>query len=245
MTARLHHIEASPDLVERVYRALLDAICDGTLRPGQRVMQEELAEQLAVSRQPVMQALRLLRKDGFVQDAPLISGPSARTRGLQVSPLDAGLIAQVYQVRGALDLLAVRLATARRARIAPALLAAGRKAVQGSEIKAMIDADAAFHCAIYEAAGNPLIAESAQLHWQHIRRAMGLALQLHQIRKPVWAEHEAIAEAIADGDLLRAEQLMGEHTGKAALTLTEQLALPDAGREASPNPNLRGRRQQL
>jgi DNA-binding FadR family transcriptional regulator len=64
----------------------------------------------------------------------------------------------------------------------------------------LIEADMAFHSAIYRAAGNPLIEQSAQLHWHHIRRAMGLALQSHQLRKPVWEEHEAIAHAIADGD---------------------------------------------
>ncbi|MBX3610009.1 MAG: GntR family transcriptional regulator [Hydrogenophaga sp.] len=245
MSAQLHQIETSPDLVERVYRALLDAICTGALRPGQRVMQEELAEQLAVSRQPVMQALRLLRKDGFVRDAPLISGPSARTRGLQVCPLDADLIAQVYQVRGALDLLAVRLAAAQRVRIDPAIFEAGRLAVERAEIKAMIDADAAFHTAIYAAAGNPLIAQTAQLHWQHIRRAMGVALQSYQIRKPVWEEHEAIAAAIADGDAMRATQLMSEHTGKAASALTALMTQPESAAATAATDQLRGRRQLL
>jgi hypothetical protein len=50
--------------------ALLDAISDGSLAPGERITQEDIAEQLAVSRQPVLQALRLLKKDGFVLDAP-------------------------------------------------------------------------------------------------------------------------------------------------------------------------------
>ena len=93
MTAQLHKIEASPDLADQVYRALLDAISDGTLAPGQRITQDELAERFAVSRQPVMQALRLLKKDGFVQDAPIAHGPAGRCRGLQVTPIDAAWIA--------------------------------------------------------------------------------------------------------------------------------------------------------
>ncbi|MGL4229861.1 MAG: GntR family transcriptional regulator, partial [Casimicrobium sp.] len=56
--ATLTRIESTPDLVDRVYRALLDAISEGTLSPGARMTQEEIAEQLAVSRQPVLQALR-------------------------------------------------------------------------------------------------------------------------------------------------------------------------------------------
>ena len=60
MTAELVKLQAAPDLVDQVYRALLDAISDGSLAPGTRVTEEDLAERLAVSRQPVVQAFRLL-----------------------------------------------------------------------------------------------------------------------------------------------------------------------------------------
>src|SRR4051812_28486941 len=153
MPAQLLQLEATPDLVDRVYRSLLDAISDGSLAPGERLTQEEIAQQLAVSRQPVLQALRLLKKDGFVQDAP--------GRGLQVTPLEPQGIRHMYQVRGALDALAARLAAQRRFRLDPAVLAAGRAAARGDNVNAMIEADLTFHRALYEAAGNPLIGESA------------------------------------------------------------------------------------
>lgn len=220
MTAQLLQLETTPDLADQVYRALLDAISDGSLAPGQRITQEDLAQQLAVSRQPVMQALRLLKKDGFVQDAP--------GRGLQVTPLNARWITQVYEVRGALDALAVRLAAGRRTRLSPALFARGRAAVAHDNIKAMIDADLAFHRALYQAAQNPLIEQSALLHWHHIRRAMGEALRASALREPVWDEHEAIAQAVAEGDAERAEALMRRHSGQAsaylAARMTEVLA---------------------
>ena len=97
---KLVRLESTPDLVEQVYRRLLDAISEGALAPGQRITQEDIADQLAVSRQPVLQALRLLKKDGFVQDAP--------GRGVLVAPLDADMTLKVYQVRGALDALAAQ-----------------------------------------------------------------------------------------------------------------------------------------
>ena len=62
MTAHLVKIESAPDLVDQVYRSLLDAISEGSLAPGERITQEDIAEKLAVSRQPVLQALRLLKK---------------------------------------------------------------------------------------------------------------------------------------------------------------------------------------
>ena len=165
MTPNLIKIESTPDLVEQVYASLLDAISDGTLTPGARIMQEDIAEQLAVSRQPVLQALRLLRKDGFVLDAP--------GRGVLVAPLDVTTLVQIYQVRSTLDALAAKLAAQAKAVLDSQLIIQGRMAARSTDIKAMMTADAAFHNAIYVASGNPLIAQTAQTHWHHIRRAMG------------------------------------------------------------------------
>ncbi len=211
MTAQLHKIEAMPDLVDQVYRTLLDAISQGSLAPGARITQEELAEQLAVSRQPVLQALRLLKKDGFILDAP--------GRGILVAPLDAAWLANVYQVRSALDGLAARLAAEHGMQLDIGLIAQGRKAARGKNIKAMMDADMAFHMAIYQAALNPLIEESAKLHWRHIRRAMGAVLQSAPLREAVWDEHEAIAQAITAGKADAAEKLMRGHGLNAGANL--------------------------
>lgn len=216
MTAKLVKLEAAPDLVEQVYRALLDAISEGSLVPGERITQEDIAERLAVSRQPVLQALRLLKKDGFVLDAP--------GRGVQVAPLDPQWIGKVYQVRGALDALAARLAAGHRYRMDPRIIEQGRKAARGKNIQAMIDADLAFHNALYTASQNPLIQESAHLHWRHLRRVMGAVLQSSRQRETVWDEHEAIAQAVAQGDEGRAVQLIDHHSRQASADLTHRLA---------------------
>ena len=216
MPAQLIKLQAAPDLVDQVYRALLDAISDGSLAPGARVTQEDLAERLAVSRQPVLQALRLLKKDGLLLDAP--------GRGLLVTPLDAEWIARVYEVRGALDALAARLAAARRAVIDPRLIEQGRRAARGRNVKAMIEADINFHAAIYAASGNPLIEQSAQLHWVHLRRVMGAVLQASKQRETIWDEHAAIAEAIAAGDAKRATALVEHHGRQASDNLLARLS---------------------
>ena len=215
MTTHLIKIESAPDLVEQVYASLLDAISDGTLPPGARLMQEDIAEQLAVSRQPVLQALRLLRKDGFVLDAP--------GRGVLVAPLDVTTLVQIYQVRSTLDALAARLAAQARCAIDAQLITQGRKAARGKDVKAMMTADAAFHTAIYAASGNPLIAQTAQTHWHHIRRAMGAVLQLSTMRESIWDEHEAIANAIAYGDEAKAEALIRQHGEDAGRNLAALL----------------------
>jgi DNA-binding GntR family transcriptional regulator len=217
MPAELIKLAGTPDLVDRVHGALLDAICDGSLAPGQRVTQDELASSLAVSRQPVLQALRLLKSEGLVLDAP--------GRGVLVAPLDAAWMAQVYEVRGALDALAARLAAVRRQSIDTALVAAGRAAAAGTDVKAMIDADLAFHHAIYAASGNALLGAIAAQHWHHLRRVMGAVLQASQQRSAVWDEHEAIADAIAAGQGERAATLITEHASNASRDLAQRLAL--------------------
>ena len=219
MTAHLIKIESTPDLVEQVYASLLDAISDGTLAPGARITQEEIAAQLAVSRQPVLQALRLLRKDGFVLDAP--------GRGVLVAPLDVNTLVQIYQVRSTLDALAAQLAAKSHAVLGAQLITEGRLAARGTDIKAMMTADAAFHTAIYAASGNPLIAQTAKTHWHHIRRAMGAVLQVSTMRESIWDEHEAIAKEIERGDAEQAETLIRQHGEDAgrnlAFLLTEAL----------------------
>ncbi|MDP3762376.1 MAG: GntR family transcriptional regulator [Ramlibacter sp.] len=215
MSAQLVKLEATPDLVDQVYRSLLDAISDGSLAPGERITQEDIAQKLAVSRQPVLQALRLLKQDGFVLDAP--------GRGVLVAPLEAGAMAHIYQVRGALDALAARLAAARRFRLDPKLVEHGRKAARGRNVSAMIEADLAFHNAIYEASQNPLIEQSARQHWRHLRRVMGAVLQQSKQRETVWDEHEAIAKAIAAGDADRAARLIEQHSRQASEDLAARL----------------------
>jgi DNA-binding GntR family transcriptional regulator len=213
--ASISQIEYAPDLTEQVYQRLLHAICDGELSPGARLTQEELAAALAVSRQPVLQALRLLKKDGFVIDAG--------RRGLQVAPLEAPAIAQVYEVRAVLDGLAARRAALANAQLDPTVIDEGRTAVAGQRIGLMIDADMNFHHVIYAASGNPLIAETVNHHWRHIRRAMGAVLQTAGVRRAVWDEHEAILQAINCGDMDRAEQLAREHCERAGQHIAAQL----------------------
>ena len=213
----LAKIASRTDYVDDVYRTLLDAISDGTLAPGTRLTQEDLAERLNVSRSPVLQALRMLKKDGLVEDAP--------GRGLLVTKLEPQRTAQLYRVRGALDALAARLAAERRVKIPVALISAGRQAAAGSDVRAMIDADTAFHRAIYAASGNPYIVDMALLHWIHLRRVMGAVLMHGESRAGIWDEHEAICTAIRAGDGALAATLSEGHADSARQSLVRSLEM--------------------
>lgn len=215
MRLQFASLPARSDFVETVYNVLVDAITDGSLAPGERITQDDIAEQLHVSRSPVLQALRLLKKDGLIEDAP--------GRGVQVAPMDPQRVGQLYEVRGALDVLAARLAAEARATINPALIEQGRLTSQSGDLKHIIDADIAFHHTIYTASGNALIAENASRYWVHLRRVMGAVHRRAHQRSTIWDEHHAIAQAISQGDADRAVLLTQQHITHAKINLVDQL----------------------
>src|SRR5215510_15016080 len=98
-------VSAPSALIDQVHDRLVSAIADGTLPPGQRLTQEEIAARLGVSRQPVSHALQVLRRRGLLEEAG--------KRGLIVAPLDATRLRGLYQVRAALEGLAASLAATR------------------------------------------------------------------------------------------------------------------------------------
>ena len=179
-------------LVDQAYDVILDAICTGTLAPGERLTQESVAQRLNVSRQPIHNALLVLKAQGFVREAG--------RRGLSVAPLDPKLFEAIYQFRSAVEPLAVTLAIPRlgpdEIRQGRALVARGKSAAAKNDSKALVAADMAFHSFIYECSGNALILETMRLNWHHLRRAMGEVLRLPGLAKRVWQEHEAILEAM-------------------------------------------------
>lgn len=198
-------------LVAQTYDAILDAICEGTLAPGERLTQEGIAVRLNVSRQPVGQAFALLKSQGFVAETG--------RRGLVVSHLDPVFFKAIYELRTALDPLAVRLASARMTEPAAAegraVLAEGRQALERADLRSLVRADVRFHTYIYELSANPLIGEVMGLYWNHLRRAMGEVLQTQGEGGIVWREHEAMLHAMTAGESERAAGLARAHVESA------------------------------
>ncbi|WP_119303818.1 GntR family transcriptional regulator [Dongia deserti] len=234
----MRHLTLERSLTDRTYDAILDAICDGELAAGARINQDELAQKLNVSRQPVVQALALLKVQGFVRE-------SGR-RGVVVAPLDAGSVSHLYELRSALDGIACRGAALRGSTDArawgPKLIAEGRAAVASGSVKRMIEADMRFHRFLYELSGNPIIAETALLHWQHVRRLMGGYLQHYRVRDTVWDEHDAILEAVMRGDAEQAEKLARRHAEGAAANFTALVAGDEKYESKPGKPAAKGRR---
>src|SRR5262245_66036194 len=137
---RMTPLQAS-SLIDQVYKRLLEAINDHSLPPGSRIRQGELADRLRVSRQPISHALHLLHRQGLVVEAG--------RKGFRVTPVDPDHIRRLYEVRGALDGLAARLAASRVGEDKPGAskleseTREGRGMTAGSQIPELIRLDIA------------------------------------------------------------------------------------------------------
>lgn len=214
-------LEPAPNLTDQVYARILEAITDRTLLPGQRITQNELAERLGVSRQPVSHALHLLHRQGLLAE-------SGR-RGFEVTQLDPQRIRQLYEVRGALDALAARMAAVRartdatgRAQL-EAALRAGRAIDKKTSLARLVGLDVDFHGAIYRLAGNPAIEEIIAPQWPHMRRSMATVLAELDYRQSAWSEHETIAAHILSGDARAAAASAEAHAQVAGQRTEERL----------------------
>jgi len=218
-------LQVGPTLVEQVHKAILADIAGGRLPPGERIIQEQLAQELGVSRQPVQQALTLLRKEGVLSDAP--------GRGLQVAPLNLDHVRHMYEVRAVIEGLAFRNAAKNNAtevaRRSPAMIRAGRKAVAAQSFAAMIAADMALHHFIYAQSGNPLLAPSMETHWTQTQRVMGEVLMRDDKPRDIWNQHEEMLGAVAAGDGAHAETLARQHILEAADFMILRLQAERAG----------------
>ena len=205
-------LTTQPNLVDQVRDAVLDEITSGQLAPGGRIIQEQIAQALGVSRQPVQQALLLLRNQGVLQDAP--------GRGLIIAPLDPEHVRNMYDMRAVIEGMACRRAaqtnSERAAKQGPALLEAGRKAVASGSVAKMIAADIGFHEFLYLLSGNPLVGPALATHLIYTQRVMGEVLLRDETPRDIWDQHAQILDAICRQDAELAESLVRQHITQAS-----------------------------
>jgi hypothetical protein len=219
-------LSIQPNLAEQVFDAILVEIASGKLTPGTRIIQEQLASELGVSRQPVQQALLLLRNQGLLRDAP--------GRGLIVAPLDPKYINQMYELRAVLEGLAFRKAAvmnpAKAASQGDVFIDKGREAVKSGRVRDLINADKAFHQFVYALSGNDLISPTMDAYWTYTQRVMGEVLMRNEKPRDVWDQHETMLNAIANGRADEAEAHAREHIMTTAAFIVERLRVdfPDA-----------------
>lgn len=141
---------------QNLAQALKNAILEGSLLPGQRVVEGKWARHFRVAQASVREAINLLVAEGFLTKD---SGRSARV--VRYSRAD---VTRIYEVRAALEGMAAQLAAERKADLGKldAALSAMRAAARKRDTAALIESDLAFHLALCEASGNSLLLEMAR-----------------------------------------------------------------------------------
>ena len=191
---------------------LRKAILSGSLSPGTRLRQEELAARLGVSRMPVRQALSVLEREGLVRTDPW--------RGAIVAPFDPDAIRDLYAFRAILE-RSVAATLAQRGDFDPSpfreIIAAGREATSNGDLSRLLELDLRFHTRLYEAVGNRVLLDVMRGQWAHIRRVMAATLTPAGYRKRVWDEHAGILKAIEAHDVGKAGALAEAHISAATV----------------------------
>jgi DNA-binding GntR family transcriptional regulator len=194
-------------LWQRVHERLREEILAGRLPAGSELQEVALSQQLGVSRGPIREALGRLAAEGLVTIRP--------RRGAIVRALSEEEFLCAYQVREALEVMAVRLAV-------PRLIAEDVAALQrlidemtahadAGEVGAFFEANTAFHQTFFEVAGNPMLAEIYRQVCGQVDRYRLRSLELRGDLRRSIAEHKALLRAAKAGDADKASHLIAEH----------------------------------
>jgi DNA-binding GntR family transcriptional regulator len=194
-------------LWQRVYDHLRDEILSGSLTPGAELSEVALAESLGVSRGPIREAIGRLASEGLVTVRP--------RRGAVVSSLSTKEFLELYQVREALELLAVKLAVPRLCpediTVLQSLIDEMSTRAERNQVAEFFEANTAFHARLVDASGNAKLADMYRQLLDQLGRYRRRSLQLRGNLQRSVAEHAAILRAAQRGDAERAAHLMSEH----------------------------------
>jgi DNA-binding GntR family transcriptional regulator len=212
-------INKRPSLRDQVYQELRKAILSGPISPGSVLVQEQLAEQLGISRTPVRDALDRLANEGLV----------IRSNGgrVQVAQLSIEELREKYQVRQVLEGLALRLAAEHLVEQAMArldhLIQTMRAAAEVHDHKLVTEAGNEFHDIIIAACGNKYLIHLLTSLNDSIRRYRQFAADLPGRATENIQEHEQIYLAMAMGDFVLAEQRMKHHIARSQQSLEQAI----------------------
>jgi DNA-binding GntR family transcriptional regulator len=219
-------VERPVPLRHSVYNALVELIVEGSLAPGQHLVEAELARYLGVSRQPVREALHRLRAEGWVELRPGQGAFVHVPTELEVDQLlDVRALLESESARSA-----ARSASPQQIARLRELLREGADALAADDPERVAAADTALHTEITAASGNAVLAEltgivKGRMHWYH--RSVALSRGGGS-----WDEYEALIDAIEAGDGARAADIMRQHVEETRTAQHERTRATDG--PASP-----------
>ncbi|MFZ5351244.1 MAG: GntR family transcriptional regulator [Bacillota bacterium] len=198
-------------LREVVFESIRNAIISGTLKPGERLMEVQMAERLGVSRTPIREAIRKLELEGLVVMLP--------RKGAYVADLSIKDITDVLEIRAALEGLAAGLAAMRISdeEIEDLETTAVRfhKAIENDNFEVMIERDIEFHEIIFKATRNEKLIQLSNNLREQVQRFREIYISKGNKSKELADEHYEIADAISKRDIDLAEKLARKHIENA------------------------------
>jgi DNA-binding GntR family transcriptional regulator len=209
-------VERPAPLRQAVYEALIELIVNRTLKPGQHLVEAELAEYLGVSRQPVREALQRLQTEGWVDLRP--------AQGAFVHMPTEEEADQLLSVRSVLETHSARLAaehaTPEDVERLWKLQNEGVDALAAEDVKRLVAANASLHNFIMKLSGNAVLAELIGLVDRRVR------WYYTPIARPrghdAWNEHAELIKAISEKDAESAGRIMAQHTERTRQAYHEQ-----------------------
>lgn len=204
-------------LREVVFETLREAIINGTLRPGERLMEVQLAEELGVSRTPVREAFRKLELEGFVVMVP--------RKGAYVAGISLKDITDVFEVRTALEALAAGLAAERiteeEVEELERFLVREAEIIEEGGISLFVESDTEFHDTLYRTSRNRRLIQILSNLRDEIQRFRSVSLAYPGRMREALEEHRKIVGAIAERNVSLAGALALEHIENAENSLLE------------------------
>lgn len=208
-------LDSYQPLREVVCETLREAIRGGVLKPGERLMEIQLAEELGVSRTPVREAIRKLELEGYVIMMP--------RRGTYVANLSIRDVNEVFEIRTTLDSLASGLAAERITdeeleRLERLLVLIGEY-IEQNDMEKIVETDMEFHDILYQASRNIRLVGIIYNLREQLTRFRSTSMSYPGRLKETLEEHIRIVEAIAQGNVELAQKAAEEHMEKSEQTL--------------------------
>lgn len=204
-----------------VFNTLRQAILRGELKPGERLMEIQLANKLGVSRTPIREAIRKLELEGLVITIP--------RKGAEVAEITEKSLRDVLEVRRVLEELAVSLACDRMGEeeIGKLRWAARefKKTLSYNDVTKVAEADVAFHDIIYHATGNERLVQMLFNLREQMYRYRVEYLKRKESHPRLLAEHDQIVEMISKRDKAAATKAVCAHIDNQVQTVADTLRM--------------------
>lgn len=205
---------------ELAYQELKRQVLNNELAPGNQYLEQELAEQLSMSRTPVHEALQKMANDGLVEIIP--------RRGVRILPLSGSDMADIYMILTGLEAAAAEQAASQglsevQLKAMQQALEEMDKALRKNDLVAWAQADERFHKSLVETTANQRLISMVQMLWDQAHRARLITLKLRP--KPVQSNNDqrALIDAIVARDPGRAWKIHSDHRKNSAAMLVRLL----------------------